>query len=94
MEKMGRSPDPSCKDCNGGGHVFIGCSGREDDGNAPETEPCDCWSYHGDPAADFELKQAEDAVRPRMWATEAEFFREGFRAAEKFHGIKGATGAP
>lgn len=45
------------------------------------------------PASKVELQAAADAVLPRMWATEAEFFCEGFRAAETFHGVDTPTTA-
>lgn len=35
--------DPACKMCEGRGYYVAGYSGREDDGNAPIHEECDCW---------------------------------------------------
>lgn len=35
--------DPNCKMCSGLGYYVAGHSGREDDGNAPIHEQCDCW---------------------------------------------------
>lgn len=36
-------PDPDCKTCHGEGRYVAGYSGREDDGNAPLWEDCDCF---------------------------------------------------
>lgn len=35
--------DPSCRICSGRGSFIAGYSGREDDGNAPIWENCDCF---------------------------------------------------
>lgn len=35
--------NPFCEACHGSGSVIVGYSGREDDGNAPITENCDCF---------------------------------------------------
>jgi hypothetical protein len=36
-------PDPACKTCHGEGRYVAGYSGRDDDGNAPIWEDCDCF---------------------------------------------------
>lgn len=36
-------PDPACKSCRGTGRYVVGYSGRDDDGNAPIWEDCDCF---------------------------------------------------
>lgn len=39
--------DPACKSCGGTGRVCVGSSGREDDGDAPLFEDCDCFIPYG-----------------------------------------------
>lgn len=36
-------PDPGCKTCHGEGRYVAAYSGRDDDGNAPIWEDCDCF---------------------------------------------------
>lgn len=48
--------DPNCKMCSGLGYYVAGYSGREDDGNAPIHEQCECWI----PAMDLIVKVLEN----------------------------------
>lgn len=58
--------DPGYKSCHGTGRVCVGYSGREDDGNAPIIEQCDCFwpvSAEGVERALEEIARLEGELR-------------------------------
>ena len=65
-------PEPGCKSCKGTGRVLLGYSGRDDDGNAPIIEQCDCFwpvSVEGMEKALAEIARLEGEVAQMRRAT-------------------------